>query len=157
MITFDPDRLSTRLADLDEEISRPGFWDDQERATRASSERARVARRLDLFAGLTADVADAGDLVEMAADDADLAAELAATVRSLTERIDELEEGALFTGEYDGGAAVVTISAGAGGTDAMDWAEMLLRMYTRWAEKRGYSYTVVDSQVRGKGERQRRK
>ena len=145
MITFDPDRLSARLVELDGEISQPGFWDDQERASRASSERARVARRIDLFEGLTADVADAGDLVEMASEDAELAAELAQSVRSLTERIDELEEGALFSGEYDPGPAVVTISAGAGGTDAMDWAEMLLRMYLRWAERRGFKTELLEA------------
>jgi peptide chain release factor 2 len=145
VITFDPDRLTARVAELDERLGEPGFWDDQEEAARVSTERARLARRLELYEGLAADVADAGDLVAMAEEDPALADEVIASVTGLAARVDELEEGALFTGEYDAGPAVVTISAGAGGTDAMDWAEMLLRMYLRWAERRGFATTLLEA------------
>ena len=145
MITFDPAQLKERVAELDERISQPGFWDDQERAVRVSAERTRASRKLELYESLSGDVDDAGDLVAMLADDPELLDEVATQVAGLGARIDELEEGALFTGEYDAGAAVVTISAGAGGTDAMDWAEMLLRMYLRWAERRGFRTELLEA------------
>ena len=145
MITFDPAQLTARIAELDEQIGAPGFWDEQERAVKVSAERTRAARKLELFEGLQADIADAADLIAMLDDDPELAAEVATQVAGLGERIDELEEGALFAGEYDAGAAVVTISAGAGGTDAMDWAEMLLRMYLRWAERRAFKTELLEA------------
>ena len=145
MITFDPVQLTERIAAYDAEIGAPGFWDEQERAVKVSAERTRAARKLELFERLEADTADAGDLVAMLADDPALVDEVAVQIAELGGRIDELEEGALFSGEYDAGAAVVTISAGAGGTDAMDWAEMLLRMYLRWAERRGFRTELLEA------------
>ena len=131
MITFDPARLQERIDELDTLIGEPGFWDDQERAVKVSAERSRNARKVELYENLSADVADASDLVVMLADAPELLDEVTTTVTGLSSRIDELEEGALFSGEYDAGPAVVTVSAGAGGTDAMDWTEMILRMYLR--------------------------
>ncbi|MCX6411875.1 MAG: PCRF domain-containing protein, partial [Actinobacteria bacterium] len=145
MITFDPARLQERIDELDTLIGEPGFWDDQERAVKVSAERSRNARKVELYESLSADVADASDLVVMLADAPELLDEVTATVTSLSSRIDELEEGALFSGEYDAGPAVVTVSAGAGGTDAMDWTEMILRMYLRWAERRGFSTRLLEA------------
>ena len=142
---LDPTQLQTRLDELDGQIGAPGFWDDQERAVKVSAERTRAARKLELYESLSTDVEDAGDLVGMLDDAPELADEVSAQVVSLGSRIDELEEGALFSGEYDAGPAVVTISAGAGGTDSMDWAEMLLRMYLRWAERRGFKSELLEA------------
>ena len=145
VITFDPARLQERIDELDTLIGEPGFWDDQERAVKVSAERSRNARKVELYESLSADVADASDLVAMLADAPELLDEVTTTVTGLRSRIDELEEGALFSGEYDAGPAVVTVSAGAGGTDAMDWTEMILRMYLRWAERRGFSTRLLEA------------
>ena len=123
----------------------PGFWDDQERAARVSADHARAHRRLETFRGLEGDVADLADLAEMAADDEAMAEELAGQVRAIEGRLAELEEERLFSGRYDSGDAVVTVNAGAGGTDSQDWAEMLLRMYLRWAESRGFKVEMKEA------------
>jgi peptide chain release factor 2 len=115
----------------------PGFWDDQERAARVSAEHASVARKLEVMRSLESDVDDFEALEEMAAEDESIAAEVEEQRRGIEERLAELEEARLFSGEYDAGDAVVTVNAGAGGTDSQDWAEMLLRMLMRWAERRG--------------------
>ena len=119
-------------------MGQPGFWDDQEAAATTSAAHARAQRRLEMFRGLESDVADLGDLAEMAAEDEEMAAELGTQLGSVERRLAELEEARLFSGEYDAGDAVVTVHAGAGGTDSQDWAEILLRMYLRWAERRGF-------------------
>ena len=115
----------------------PGFWDDQERAASVSAEHAAVSRRLESYRALESDVDDLEALEEMAAEDDSIAAELDEQRDSIAARLAELEEARLFSGEYDDGDAVVTVNAGAGGTDSQDWAEMLLRMEMRWAERRG--------------------
>src|SRR4051812_12053513 len=115
----------------------PGFWDDQERAASVSGEHARVQRRLDNWRSLESDLEDLEALEEMAEEDASIADELEEQHRSVQDRLAELEEARLFSGRYDSGDAVVTVNAGAGGTDSQDWAQMLLRMLLRWAERRG--------------------
>jgi peptide chain release factor 2 len=115
----------------------PGFWDDQERAASVSAEHASLSRRLESFHSLDRDIGDLDTLEEMAAEDESIAAELEEQLASIAARLAELEEARLFSGEYDAGDAVVTVNAGAGGTDSQDWAEMLLRMEMRWAEGRG--------------------
>jgi peptide chain release factor 2 len=126
-------------------MQRPGFWDDQESAARTSAAHARAQRRLETFSALTSDASDLEELSEMAADDDEMAAELTTQLGSVERRLAELEEGRLFSGEYDPGDAVVTVHAGAGGTDSQDWAEMLLRMYLRWAEKRGFEVEMKEA------------
>ena len=126
-------------------MQRPGFWDEQETAARTSAQHASVQRRLEMFRRLESDAADLADLSEMAAEDEELAAELTGQLASVERRLAELEEARLFSGEYDGGDAVVTVHAGAGGTDSQDWAEMLLRMYLRWAEKRGFKVEMKEA------------
>ena len=126
-------------------MQRPGFWDDQETAARVSADHARAQRRLGTWRSLESDAADLGELAELAADDQELADELGSQLHSIEERLAELEEERLFGGRYDSGDAVVTIRAGAGGTDAQDWAEMLLRMYLRWAERRGFRVEMKEA------------
>jgi peptide chain release factor 2 len=123
----------------------PGFWDDQEAATRISSEHASVSRRLQGFRELERDVGDLDTLEEMASEDESIAAELDEQLASIESRLGELEEARLFSGEYDSGDAVVTVNAGAGGTDSQDWAEMLLRMLMRWAERRGMKVELKEA------------
>jgi peptide chain release factor 2 len=123
----------------------PGFWDDQERAAGTSAEHARLQRRLETFRSLESDLDDLDELTEMAADDPGLADELSDQLDSVEARLAGLEEARLFSGEYDAGDAVVTIRSGAGGTDSQDWAEMLLRMYLRWAERRGFGVEMKEA------------
>jgi peptide chain release factor 2 len=126
-------------------MSAPGFWDDQERATAVSAEHSAASRRLESFRSLERDVGDLETLEEMAAEDESIAAELEEQLASIEARLAELEEARLFSGEYDGGDAVVTVNAGAGGTDSQDWAEMLLRMEMRWAERRGMKVELKEA------------
>ncbi len=122
----------------------PGFWDDQERAARVSAEHARATRKLTVFRALERDVEDLEPLAELAEEDPELAGELEDQVQTVQERLAELEEERLFSGPYDGGDALVSVNAGAGGTDAQDWAEMVLRMEMRWAEKRGFAVELLE-------------
>ncbi len=123
----------------------PGFWDDSERAAKVSAEHARVARRLEMFQMLERDVEDLDGLVEMAAEDASLEQEIDEQFAGVEERLAELEEQRLFSGPYDSGDALVGVNAGAGGTDAQDWAEMVLRMEMRWAEARGFRVELLEA------------
>jgi peptide chain release factor 2 len=122
----------------------PGFWEDQELAARVSAEHARATRKLGTYRELERDVQDLEPLAELAEEDPQIAAELEEQVAAVQERLQELEEERLFSGRYDSGDALVTINAGAGGTDAQDWAEMVLRMEMRWAEKRGFQVELLE-------------
>jgi peptide chain release factor 2 len=126
-------------------LQRPGFWDDQTKAAEISAHHARAQRRLDGFRQLERDVDDLEELAELANDDDEMAGELGAQLASVERRLADLEEERLFSGRYDAGDAVVTINAGAGGTDSQDWAEMLLRMYLRWAERRGFKVEMKEA------------
>ena len=123
-------------------MGEPGFWDDQERAARISTEHSRVTKRLESYDQLTQDYEDARELFSM---DGGMEAEIAASLAPLVGELDRLEEAALFMGEYDAGDAVVTIQSDAGGTDAQDFTEMLLRMYERWAANRGFQTEMVEA------------
>jgi peptide chain release factor 2 len=126
-------------------MSAPGFWDDQERAAAVSAEHSAAARRLESYRSLERDVDDLEALEEMAAEDESIAAELEEQRASIEARLAELEEARLFSGPYDTGDAVVTVNAGAGGTDSQDWAETLLRMEMRWAERRGMKAEIKEA------------
>jgi peptide chain release factor 2 len=121
-----------------------GFWDDQERATSISAEHARVQRRLDTFRSIESETSDLDDLAEMAREDEGMADELETVLVGIEVKLERLEEERLFSGKYDGGDALVSINAGAGGTDAQDWAEMMLRMELRWAEGRGFKTELLE-------------
>jgi peptide chain release factor 2 len=110
-----------------------------------SAAHARAQKRLETFRELESDIGDLDELAELAADDAEMEGELDSQLDSIERRLAELEEGRLFSGRYDSGDAVVTIRSGAGGTDSQDWAEMLLRMYLRWAERRGFEVEMKEA------------
>ncbi len=122
-----------------------GFWDDPDAAAKLNGEYARVQRRLETYERLDADAADLDGLVELTEADPEMEAELEETLASVEERLAALEEQRLFTGDYDAGDALVTVNAGAGGTDAQDWAEMVLRMMMRWAERRGFKVELLEA------------
>jgi peptide chain release factor 2 len=126
-------------------MSAPGFWDDQELAAKVSAEHSRAARRVEEFNTLETEVEDLASLAEMAEDDPEIAAELESQLAPVEQRLEALEEQRLFSGRYDAGDALVTVNAGAGGTDAQDWAEMVLRMEMRWAEKRGFKVELLEA------------
>jgi peptide chain release factor 2 len=142
VITFDPVALRDRVAELERELGEPGFWDDQQRAAGVSSEHARLSRKLERYEHLRREYDDARELLSM---DGEMADEIAVTLEPLRSELERVQEDALFTGEYDAGDAVVTIHAGTGGTDAQDWAEILLRMYQRWAADRGFQTELIEA------------
>ena len=125
-------------------MSEAGFWDDQENAAKVSAEHSRAARRLEEFATLQTEVEDLESLAEMAREDPEIEAELEGQLAPVERRLEVLEEQRLFSGHYDNNDALVTVNAGAGGTDAQDWAEMVLRMQMKWAEKRGFKVELLE-------------
>src|SRR4051795_2946464 len=126
-------------------MGEPGFWDDQEHAAKVSAEHSRTQRKLDEYRKLVADVDDLEALEEMAAEDDSIAGEFQEQYESVRERLANLEMDRLFSGDYDGGDAIVTVNSGAGGTDSQDWAEMLLRMFLRYSERRGFKTEMVEA------------
>jgi peptide chain release factor 2 len=125
-------------------MAEPGFWDDQEHAANVTAEHARVSRKLEDYRALERDVEDLGPLAELAEEDPEIAVELEEQVSAIQRRLAELEEQRLFSGRYDSGDALVSVNAGTGGTDAQDWAEMVLRMEMRWAEKRRFNVELLE-------------
>ncbi len=123
----------------------PGFWDDSEAASKIATAHKRAQTRLETFRSLASDVEDLGELAEMADDDPEIAAELGSQLDAVEASLSTLEEARLFSGSYDSGDAVVTVRSGAGGTDSQDWAEMLLRMYLRWGERRGFETEMKEA------------
>jgi peptide chain release factor 2 len=126
-------------------MQKPGFWDDQQRAASTSAEHSRTTRKLEAFREIERDVADLAGLAGLSEEDESFRAELDEQLTSAEARLAELEEARLFRGKYDSGDAVVTVHSGAGGTDSQDWAEMLLRMYLRWAQKRGFEVEMTEA------------
>ena len=112
---------------------------------KVNGEYASLSRKLELFRSLEQEAEDLETLEELAEEDSDLAAELEEQRASFTAKLAELEEARLFSGKYDEGDAVVTVNAGAGGTDSQDWAEMLLRQEMRWAESRGMKVELKEA------------
>ena len=146
------DERRNRRSELEEEAGRPDLWDDSEHARRVTTELGRLTDDLDRFESLESSVEDVRVLRELveesAADgtpDEGLAKELVESVDGLDRRLSQLELQSLLSGEYDERDAICEIHAGAGGTDAQDWTEMLARMYQRWAERRGYSVEVDEA------------
>jgi peptide chain release factor 2 len=133
-----------RLRELEAVASAPDLWDDVERARQVTSELAKVKGDVDLWDQLAAQLDDAGVLDELAREEGDDSqeGEIEGLLNGLVKRFDELELRSLLSGEYDEHDAICEVHAGEGGTDAQDWAEMLVRMYRRWAEKHGYDVEI---------------
>ena len=144
---LDLDGMRAEIADLSEQVSAPDLWDDQDNATRVTGRLSTLQGELDRFTALETRVEDLGLMVEMANDegDADSLAESEKELARIKKAVEVLEVRTLLSGEYDSREALVTIRAGAGGVDAADFAEMLMRMYTRWAERNKYPVEVFDT------------
>jgi peptide chain release factor 2 len=139
--------LRARRAELEKQVSRTDLWDDPDEARTVTSEFSRVGDDIGLLEGLGARLADAEGLYEMMVDEGDDTVKEAifADVDQLGREIDQLELRSLFAGEYDERDAIGELHAGQGGTDAQDWCEMMLRMYLRWAERRGFDVEVDET------------
>lgn len=146
----DLEGIKCALEDLSQQASAPELWDDPEHAQRVTSALSHKQAELNRLTNLASRIDDVGVMVELAQTEdessaEDLLAEAEAECKELRKKLDELEVLVLLSGEYDQREAVVTIRSGAGGVDAADFAEMLLRMYLRWAEKNGYPTKVLDT------------
>jgi peptide chain release factor 2 len=141
---FDVDGLRVEAEELGEEMSRPGFWNDPDEARVASARFSRVQGRISLLEGLRGSLSDSEELLELAEEDGELLSEVDEELRRVERVLEEQEVARLFSGEYDEGDAILTINSGAGGVDSQDWAEMLARMYGRWAERRGFELEVIE-------------
>lgn len=143
----DPEALRARIAELEQAASAPDLWDDPEKAQAVTSRLSHATSELKRLDSLAARIEDLETLVELAAeeDDADSLEESEKELLAIRGVLAELEVRTLLSGEWDEREAVVTIRSGAGGVDAADFAEMLLRMYLRWAERHGYEAKVLDT------------
>jgi peptide chain release factor 2 len=140
------DASRTRLAELEIEVAKPDLWNDQENAKRVNTEYSNLKGDLEEFTSLASAVDDLEVLHEMAReiDDASQEPELESGIASVRSKLDALDLRSLFTGEHDEADAIVQINAKDGGVDAQDWSEMLLRMYQRWAERKGFTVEIGD-------------
>ena len=144
---FDPQRKASELQKSEAEIGKPDFWNDQDRAQKILKQRSRLQASIDKADQFQRTVDDAAVLLEFAAEDQASLKELESVIERLEREVEEAESEMLLSGPNDARDAIVTINAGAGGTDAQDWAGMLLRMYLRWAERRGFKIELVDEQA----------
>ncbi|MGO1542809.1 MAG: peptide chain release factor 2 [Gulosibacter sp.] len=144
---LDPDALEAKISELETQASQPDLWDDPESAQKVTSDLSHAQADLKRIREIEQRLDDLEVLVEMAkeADDEDTAAEAHRELQAITKVVGDLEVQTLLDGEFDPRPAVITIRAGAGGVDAADFAEMLLRMYVRWAEGHDYKVTVLDT------------
>ena len=141
---FDVEGLREEAEELGDEMSRPGFWDDPEEARAVSARFSRVQGRIELLEGLRGTLSDSEELLELVEEDGELLSEVEEELGRVERVLEEQEVARLFSGEYDEGDAILTINPGAGGVDSQDWAEMLARMYRRWAERRGFGLEVIE-------------
>lgn len=131
---------------LESEIASPNFWSDGQRAQKVLQRRSKLEKVIERQESFEKSLADAEVLIEFAESDEESLKELSELVKSLDKKVQEAETEMLLSGESDAKNAICSIQAGAGGTDAQDWAEMLLRMYVRWAERKGFKVEILDIQ-----------
>ena len=144
--TFDCAAKEARLVELERELQAPNIWDDPERAQALGRERAALERVVNRLKDLASGVTDAHELLEMAEaeGDADTAAVVEVEIEQAQSQIAELEFNSMFSGDMDASNAFVDIQAGSGGTEAQDWADMLLRMYLKWGENRDFTTELIE-------------
>jgi len=144
---FDAPRKRAELENLERQISEQDFWNDSEKAQKIVQQRSRLEKALEQQENFESSVSDAEVLIEFAESDANSLNELAALITRLEKESAEAETQSLLSGETDANNAICSIQSGAGGTDAQDWAQMLLRMYLRWAERKGFKVEILDEQA----------
>ena len=139
-------QLRVEAEELDMRAAEDGFWDNMERAQEVTQRAARLKGKIEGYERLVASYHDTMTLIELADEEEDesLLEECTTAVDEIESSLEQQRLATLLTGEYDARNAILTFHAGAGGTEAQDWASMLYRMYTRWAERHGYSYKVLD-------------
>ncbi|WP_431520789.1 peptide chain release factor 2 [Clostridium beijerinckii] len=142
---FDRDRLEKELNELEYQMQESGFWDNIKKAEEVTKKNKLIKDKIENFDKLKSQIEDIEVLKEiMEDDDEESANEIIQTLRDIEAQIDDYNMKVLLCGEYDKNNAILTLHVGVGGTDANDWTEMLLRMYTRWCEKQGYSIETLD-------------
>ena len=146
-LALDTDRLKSQEAELEQQASAPGLWDDSEHAQKVMSQLSACQSQLKHLSSAASRLDDVATLIELGQEenDADTLHEAQTEIESIQKDLDQMEIETLMDGEYDSRSAVVTIRSGAGGVDAADFAQMLLRMYLRWAERNGYKAKVMDT------------
>ncbi|MBR6646690.1 MAG: peptide chain release factor 2 [Clostridia bacterium] len=140
--------LEIQVNELEHKAAEPGFWDDLENSQKVLSKTKQLKKRIEEYDSLVMLYDDAITLIELADEEGDesVIEEVDQMSKNFFKRIDELKLSTLLTGEYDSSNAILAFHAGAGGTEAQDWTQMLYRMYTRWAERRGFTYQIMDYQ-----------
>ena len=148
MSPFDLAGLKGKLQEIDRETEKSGFWDDPEKAQDLLKKKKSLETKIEKYESLETGLSDIEELIPLAEEmeDEEEAGEIVSSFAKLQNKLDELKLDTLLDGKYDHNNAIVSIHAGTGGVDAMDWAQMLLRMYTRWSEKKGYKVSLVDLQ-----------
>ncbi len=141
------DRKQAELAALDVELARPEVWSDPERTKVLKQKSSRLNESIAMAGALGRLMDDARTFLELAREGEDVFADLAQSVAVLGEKVEETELATLLTGKHDGAAAILEVHPGAGGTESQDWAEMLYRMYIRWAERKGFKVSAIDYQA----------
>jgi len=144
--SLDLDNKTKRIEELQMEMEAPGFWDNPDSSNKKMKELKDLQSQVDIMNGLDSQYEDIEALLEMAAEDNDdsMAEDIVSEFEAFKERLEEIRIGTLLSGEYDADSAILKLNAGAGGTESCDWCQMLYRMYTRWAEAKGYSVEVLD-------------
>ena len=143
------DEKKRKIEELENEMSAPSFWDDQANARKVGSESNRLKQTVSRIEDFRSEVEDLEALCELCEEDEndqDMAKEFVNTLESLLSRIDDIEVASFLNEPFDARPALLSIHAGAGGTESCDWADMLMRMYTRWAERRGFDVELQDLQ-----------
>jgi peptide chain release factor 2 len=143
---FDRPSKEKELEKLEVQIAEPDFWNDSDKAQKVMAVRSRLEKALELQKNFETGVSDAEVLFEFAAEDADSAKELDTLITKLEADVTAAEVQSLLSGETDANNAICSLQAGAGGTDAQDFCQMLLRMYLRWAERKGFKVEILDEQ-----------
>ncbi len=144
---FDIENSRERILELQEKAAEPGFWDDPEKSQPILKETRTLEGHIEKYEKITSAADDIEVMIEMAAEEEDseeIVAEIESEIEALGKSIDELTLASLLTGEYDKSNAILSFHAGAGGTEAQDWTEMLLRMYTRWGELHDFNVKTLD-------------
>ncbi|NLG80634.1 MAG: peptide chain release factor 2 [Firmicutes bacterium] len=143
---FDIEAKKAKIAELERQVSEPGFWDDREAAQKVLQRVSQIKADVERWEKARAEAEDLAVLLELGLEEGDesVEKEVRQGMKSLTKAVTGLELAHLLGGEYDRANAILSIHPGAGGTESQDWAEMLLRMYLRWAERRGYKAEITD-------------
>lgn len=144
--TFDYDAKRERLTEVQRELEQPDVWDDAQRAQELGRERARLENEVDVIDEISSGVTDACELLELAEEesDADTIDSVTSDINSIRTRLEALEFRRMFSGEMDQANAFIDIQSGSGGTEAQDWANILLRMYLRWGESHGFKTEILE-------------